>query len=103
MPAEAYWTGRAEPGTPLNLTAIDVSFDSLLPTEVTAGDALDNIDWHPDFTMRRCTMRGNRAPASLISTRGRVFIGENSFCSPGSAIQISGGIGLCSYHTALPS
>ncbi len=91
--AEAYWSSRAAAVEPLNLRTVDVRFADALPAEVSQGDGLDNIDWYPDFTMRGCSMRGNRARATLISTRGKVLIEDNYFHSPGSAVQMSGGIG----------
>lgn len=89
---EVYWAGKAKSVHSLNLTSADVSFDEALPAQIPPGDVLDNIDWYPDFTMRRCTMRGNRARATLISTRGKALLEENTFHSPGSAVQMMGGI-----------
>ncbi len=91
--AEPYWSAAAEKVEPLNLRTVDVVFDEKLPGRVEQGDALDNIDWYPDFTMRGCTMRGNRARATLISTRGKAILEDNYFHSPGSGVQMSGGIG----------
>lgn len=91
--AEAYWEGRAASVAVVNLTTVDVRFEEQLPGEVPAGDALDNIDWYPDLTMRDCTMRGNRARGPLVSTRGKTLIERNYIYSPGAGIQMMGGIG----------
>ena len=92
--AEAYWTGKAAEVTIQNMSTVDVRFSEALPDNVAIGDALDNIDWFPDFTMRRCFMRGNRARNTLISTRGKVLMEENFFQSAGAAVQTAGAIGF---------
>ena len=55
-----------------------------------AGDALENLTWSPDVTIRDNAFESNRARGVLVSTPGRVLIERNRFDSSGSAILIAG-------------
>jgi hypothetical protein len=91
---ECYFSATAVAVTVLNFKHTDIAFDADLPHELKVGDALDNISWYPNVTVRNCTMQGNRARGPLISTRGRVLIENNYFRNPGAAILCAGGLGL---------
>ena len=54
------------------------------------GDALENLTWSPDVTIRDNAFESNRARGVLVSTPGRVLIERNRFDSSGSAILIAG-------------
>ncbi len=54
------------------------------------GDAVGNVSWSADLTIRGCSCHGNRARGFLISTPGRVLIEENTMHVPGAAILIEG-------------
>ena len=60
------------------------------PAEVKVGDALENLTWSPDVTIRNNDFDSNRARGLLVSTPGRVLIENNRFQSSGSAILIAG-------------
>jgi hypothetical protein len=65
-------------------------FDRPLPETVRVGDAVGNLDWNPDLTIRGTTVRANRARGFLISTAGKVIVENNHFHTPGAAILIAG-------------
>jgi polygalacturonase len=60
------------------------------PVEIVPGDALENLTWSPDVTIRNNDFESNRARGLLVSTPGRVLIENNRFQSSGSAILIAG-------------
>ncbi|TVR51111.1 MAG: hypothetical protein EA425_07955 [Puniceicoccaceae bacterium] len=91
---EDYWTGRARAVEDLNRHYARVVFEDRLPDDLAMGDALDNLDWHPDAVLRRCDFRYNRARGVLLSSRGKVLVEACSFRSSGAAIQAAGGLGL---------
>ena len=68
----------------------EVSFEEGVPEAIKAGDALENLTWSPDVTIRGCRFDSNRARGILVSTPGRVLIERNHFESSGSAILIAG-------------
>lgn len=68
----------------------EVTFDRPVPEEIQVGDALENLTWTPDVTIRGCHFASNRARGVLISTPGHVVIEDNRFASSGSAILIAG-------------
>ena len=68
----------------------EVSFEEGVPEAIKAGDALENLTWSPDVTIRGCRFDSNRARGILVSTPGRVLIERNRFESSGSAILIAG-------------
>jgi hypothetical protein len=68
----------------------EVEFDAAVPEEVAAGDALENLTWAPDLTVRNSTFGSCRARGLLVSTPGRVVIENNDFMSSGAAILIAG-------------
>jgi len=68
----------------------EVSFEEGVPEAIKAGDALENLTWSPDVTIRGCRFDSNRARGILVSTPGRVLIEKNRFESSGSAILIAG-------------
>jgi hypothetical protein len=91
---EAYWTGTVRQVVAHNLHTVDIVFTEALPERLQPGDAIDNIDWHPDVTLRDCDIRGNRARGPLLSTRGRVVVEGCTLTTPGAAILTAGGLGL---------
>jgi hypothetical protein len=68
----------------------EVAFAGPIPAALEPGDALENLTWAPDVTIRGCHFASNRARGVLISTPGRVLIESNRFESSGSAILIAG-------------
>jgi hypothetical protein len=68
----------------------EVTFEEPVPAEIKLGDALENLTWAPEVTIRACHFASNRARGVLISTPGRVLIEDNRFESSGSAILIAG-------------
>ncbi|WP_167605354.1 right-handed parallel beta-helix repeat-containing protein [Maribellus sediminis] len=61
-----------------------------VPKELQVGDALENLTWSPDLTVRNNHFGNCRARGLLVSTPGKVLIENNVFESSGSAILISG-------------
>jgi len=68
----------------------EVTFEKPVPADIEAGDALENLTWAPELTIRGCHFASNRARGVLISTPGRVLIEDNRFESSGLAILIAG-------------
>jgi hypothetical protein len=68
----------------------EVKLQKPVPAEVKVGDALENLTWSPDVTIRNNDFDSNRARGLLVSTPGRVVIENNRFQSSGSAILIAG-------------
>jgi hypothetical protein len=75
---------------PLDTRDFLIDFDKPVPEGIIAGDALENISWTPDVTIRYCFFGSNRARGLLVSTPGKVRIEDNIFESSGSAILIPG-------------
>jgi hypothetical protein len=68
----------------------EVKLQQAAPAEAKVGDALENLTWSPDVTIRNNDFDSNRARGLLVSTPGRVVIENNRFQSSGSAILIAG-------------
>ena len=68
----------------------EVQFEKAFPVNVEAGQALENLTWTPDFTVRNSVFGSSRARGLLVSTPGKVVIENNDFISSGSAILIAG-------------
>jgi hypothetical protein len=82
-------------GTLVSFQALDrdtfeVRLDRPVPPGIVAGDALENLTWSPDVTIRDNAFESNRARGVLVSTPGRVLVERNRFESSGSAILIAG-------------
>ena len=82
-------------GTATSFTARDpevfeICFRDPVPASITGGDALENLTWTPDVTIRNSYFGSNRARGILITTPGKVIIENNVFESSGSAILIAG-------------
>jgi hypothetical protein len=68
----------------------EVRLDGPVPPGIVEGDALENLTWSPDVTIRDNAFESNRARGVLVSTPGRVLVERNRFESSGSAILIAG-------------
>jgi hypothetical protein len=68
----------------------ELRFREPVPGGIEPGDALENLTWSPDVTIRGNHFASNRARGLLVSTPGRVVIEKNRFESSGSAILIAG-------------
>jgi hypothetical protein len=75
---------------PADRDDFEVRFQKPVPNEVQAGDALENLTWAPDVTIRDNDFDSNRARGLLVSTPGHVVIEKNRFQSSGAAILIAG-------------
>lgn len=67
-----------------------VHFVKRIPYGLKVGDALENLTWTPDFTVRRTVFGRVRARGLLVSTPGKVLVEDNTFLSSGAAILIAG-------------
>ncbi|MBV5312734.1 MAG: right-handed parallel beta-helix repeat-containing protein [Prolixibacteraceae bacterium] len=74
----------------LNRDEFFLEFSHSVPTEIVAGDALENLSWSPALTVQNCKFNSCRARGLLVSTPGKVTIDKNEFESSGSAILIAG-------------
>ena len=74
----------------LNRDEFTVEFKSAVPSELVAGDALENLSWSPSVIISGCKFHSCRARGLLVSTPGKVVIDKNEFESSGSAILIAG-------------
>ncbi len=68
----------------------EVVFNDVVTFDLKPGDALENLTWAPDFTVRNCWFGSCRARGLLVSTPGKVVIEDNDFVSSGAAILIAG-------------
>ena len=68
----------------------EVRLEGPVPEGIALGDALENLTWSPDVTIRDNAFESNRARGVLVSTPGRVLIEHNRFDSSGSAILVAG-------------
>ncbi|CAG7625490.1 Alpha-1,3-galactosidase B [Paenibacillus solanacearum] len=78
----------------LNADYTAIVFDRPLPETMQIGDAVENKTWNSDLTVRRCTVRANRARGFLITTPGNVLLEHNTISAPGAGIKISGDANL---------
>jgi hypothetical protein len=67
-----------------------ITLEDKVPVDIQEGDALENLTWAPDLTIRNCHFGSCRARGLLISTPGKVLVENNLFESSGSAILIAG-------------
>ncbi|MBS1705177.1 MAG: right-handed parallel beta-helix repeat-containing protein [Armatimonadetes bacterium] len=84
--------GRAKIAKIDRLTTAEarITFDRETPKEFREGDAVENLTWTPEATIRNNTFGTVRARGLLISTPRKVKIEGNLFKSSGSAILIAG-------------
>ena len=75
---------------PVDRDTFEVVFEAPVPGDIQVGDALENLTWSPEVTIRGCHFASNRARGVLLSTPGRVLVESNRFESSGSAILIAG-------------
>lgn len=92
--------GVVETSTGKNGSQYEIRFSRPLPSGVKEGDALENLTWQPDVTIRGCHFGNHRARGLLVSTRGKVLIENNIFETSGSAIVAPGD--LNSYYESSP-
>jgi hypothetical protein len=59
---------------PKDRDTFEVRLREPVPTGVVEGDALENLTWAPDVTIRDNAFESNRARGVLVSTPGRVLI-----------------------------
>jgi hypothetical protein len=55
----------------------EVRLDGPVPPGIVEGDALENLTWSPDVTIRDNAFESNRARGVLVSTPGRVLVERN--------------------------
>ena len=68
-----------------------ISFTKQLPTDLKAGDFIENKTWTPRFILRNCkVLKRNRARGILFTTPKEVIVENNYFRSAGTAILIEG-------------
>ena len=75
---------------PKDRDTFEVRLEAPVPAGITEGDALENLTWSPDVTIRDNAFESNRARGVLVSTPGRVLVERNRFASSGSAVLIAG-------------
>lgn len=83
-------TGKVIAFKRLSPEIFEISFADPVPETIVVGDALENLAWTPDVSIRNCYFGSNRARGILMSTPGEVLIDNNTFESSGSAILIAG-------------
>lgn len=74
----------------LNQREFLLTFTDALPKELEVEDALENLTWAPDVSVKNSHFKSCRARGLLVSTPGKVVIENNIFESSGSAILIAG-------------
>ncbi len=83
-------TGNIKKFTSIDPENFILTFDSEIPKQLEVGDAIENLTWSPDFTVKESHFKNCRARGLLVSTPGKVLIENNIFESSGSAILIAG-------------
>jgi hypothetical protein len=86
----SFGTGTVESFKARNETDFEITFAAALPKEMAVGDALENLTWSPDVSIKNNFFGSCRARGVLVTTPGKVVIENNIFESSGSAILISG-------------
>ena len=87
-----YGKGVVESVNPKTPETFEVIFRDDVPKDIKVSDALENITWEPDVTIRNCYFGNHRARGVLISSGGKIIIDNNTFESSGSAIVFPGDI-----------
>ena len=87
---ETLGQGSIRAYTRIDRDHFEVEFAAAVPDGLKVGDALENLTWAPDFTVRNTTFGCCRARGLLVSTPGKVLIENNDFISSGAAILIAG-------------
>jgi hypothetical protein len=82
--------GIVESFNALNTREFEISFTEPMPANITDGDALENVTWAPDVSIKNNFFGSCRARGVLVTTPGKVVIENNIFESSGSAILIAG-------------
>ena len=82
--------GTVESFLAMNTREFEITLKESIPATTEVGDALENLTWVPDVSIRNSFFGSNRARGILITTPGKVVIENNIFESSGSAILISG-------------
>jgi pectate lyase len=82
--------GIVETFTALNTREFEINFTKPIPASITDGDALENLTWAPDVSIKNNFFGSCRARGVLVTTPGKVVIENNIFESSGSAILIAG-------------
>lgn len=83
-------SGKVKSFEKINAEHFVLTFQSDIPSSLEEGDALENLTWSPDVSIRNTHFKSCRARGVLISTPGQVIIENNIFESSGSAILIAG-------------
>lgn len=83
-------TGTIAKFTTISTTDFILEFSSAIPATLQIKDALENLSYTPNVTIRNSVFGVNRARGILVSTPGKVLIEDNTFKSSGSAILIAG-------------
>ncbi len=73
-----------------NTREFEITFKDAVPDNIKAGDALENLTWAPDVSIKNNFFGSCRARGVLVTTPGKVVIENNIFESSGSAILIAG-------------
>lgn len=68
----------------------ELKFTNNISIPITQEMIVENLTCQPNFTMKNCTVRRNRARSILISSAGKICIKNNYFSSMMSAIVIAG-------------
>lgn len=72
-------------------TELLITVEEELPSEVKAGDAVENADFYPSVIFRNNIVRNNRARGTLFTTPKKVLVEGNLFDhSSGAAILLAG-------------
>mgnify|MGYP006180387089 CR=1 FL=1 len=74
----------------LNADYTDIVFKNPLPSDLKAGDILENKTWNPTFTMRNSVVRNNRARSIVLKSPLKTVIENNEFSSMMSAVFFRG-------------
>ena len=87
-----YWSSQVEKTEIINKDYTLITLKDELPEDIRINDGVENLTWNPNFFIKNCIVRSNRARGLLISTPGEVIIEDNIISVPGAAIKISGDV-----------
>lgn len=92
---QPYGEATVESVRNLNSDLFQITLNGLPPGGLRPGSGLYNLTWQPNLTMRRCTVRNNRARTMLIATGGGVIVENCHFeHSSMAGVQLEGDNGF---------
>lgn len=84
---QPHFATRLRSFTALNGEVVELEMEEAVPVPLADEAYVENLDAHPDVTLRANVFRWNRARGVLLNGKGRVRVDRNHFESAGAAIE----------------